>query len=64
MKTIITIEKEDVIVDGVEKIKRTVKQDGVLLFESIATQKQITEVCTRFNMFDNWLQKIFEKKKC
>ena len=57
MKTIITIEKEDIIVDGVEKIKRTVKQDGVFLFDDIATKQQIEDIPTKLNMFDSWLEK-------
>lgn len=57
MKTIITIEKEDVIVDGIEKIKRTVKQDDIFLFEDIATKQQIEDIPTKLNMFDSWLEK-------
>lgn len=62
MKTIITIEKETVIVDGVEEIKRTVKQDGVFLFEDIATKQEIKEIPTKLNMFDNWLEKWRKKE--
>lgn len=62
MKTIITIEKEDVIVDGVEKIKRTVKQDGIFLFEDTATKEQIKEIDTKLNMFDDWLQRWRKRK--
>lgn len=56
MKTIITIEKEDVIVDGVEKIKRTVKHNGVYIFEDTDTQEHINKIPTKLNMFDSWLE--------
>lgn len=56
MKTIITIEKEDVIVDGVTKIKRTVKQDNITLWEDITTQEDIDTKSTKIDRFERWVK--------
>lgn len=56
MKTIITIEKEDVIVDGVEKIKRTVKQDDIVLREDIITQKDIDTRKSLINRLERYIK--------
>lgn len=51
-KVIIVLEKEPVYIDGVLHFKRTLKKNGLKIYDDVVTQKTIDEIATKLNMFD------------
>lgn len=55
-KSIITIETEDLLIDGVPHVKRVLKKNDNILHEDIVSLKSISKIDTKINMFMDWVE--------
>lgn len=54
-KTIITLEKKPVYIDGVLHYERTLKENGLILHCDKITPRDIEKYDTKINIFDSWV---------
>lgn len=62
-KIIIVLEKEPVYIDGVLHFKRSVKKNGLEIYDDIVTHQDILGQDTKINMFDEWVDYFEDKQK-